>query len=300
MSFSAAFDLTIQLFDSKGNTLTNDNIEFEIIRDSTTIGKTKEKTITLPPARYKLNAYLDNKLVGVKQVELISDKHVMLVTTVDSFFPLILSLLLYTLFAFFVILTILKKFSLSSLLKALAILFVIFSLFQPWWLFIGTSPTSPIEKTTALYINPGMMIETKKYYGELTLTLAEMPEIFIMLLAAMVPLAAFACISLSLGIILKRTSKKKYAFLLSVSGVILLTILLPLFYIGTTKLIETSLGAVQGEGILMISIGSEEVLMNSSWGFVSGFYVACLAVLVVVPAILLDIRLWFKQKKKLL
>ncbi len=300
MSFSAAFDLTIQLFDSKGNTLTNDNIEFQIIRDSKIIGKTKEKTITLPPARYRLNAYLDNKLVGVKQVELISDKHLMLVTTIDSFFPLILSLLLYTLFAFFVILTILKKFSLSSLLKALAILFVIFSLFQPWWLLIGTSPTSPIEKTTALYINPGMMIETKKYYGELTLTLAEMPEIFIMLLAAIVPLAAFACISLSLGIILKRTSKKKYAFLLSVTGVILLTILLPLFYIGTTKLIETSLGAVQGEGILMISIGSEEVLMNSSWGFASGFYVACFAVLVVVPAILLDIRLWFKQKKKLL
>lgn len=300
MRFSAAFDLTIHLFDSKGNTLTNDNIEFVINRDNKTIVKTKEKTITLPPANYKINAILDNTLIGVKQVNLISDKYINLVTTVDSLFPLILSLLLYTLFAFFVILTILKKFSLSSLLKALAILFVVFSLFQPWWLFTGTSTTAPVEKTTALYINPGMMIETKKSYGELTLTLAELPELFIMFLTVMVPLASFACISLSLGIILKRTSKKKYAFLLSVCGVVLLTILLPLFYAGTTKLIETSIGAVQGEGILMISIGSEEVLMNSSWGFASGFYFACLAVLIAVTAILLDIRIWLKQKKQLL
>lgn len=300
MSFSAAFDLTIQLFDSKGNGLTNDNIEFVILRDNKTISKTKDKIITLPPAHYKINAYLDNKLIGVKQVELISDKHLMLVTTVESLFPLLLSLLLYVLFAFFVILTLLKKFSLSSLLKSLAVLFVIFSLFQPWWLFTGSSATLPIEKTTALYINPGMMIETKQYYGELTLTLAEMPEIFIMFLAAMVPLASFACISISLGIILKRTPKKKYAFFLSVFGVVLLAILLPMFYAGTTKLIETSIGAVQGEGMMMISIGSEEVLLNSSWGFASGFYFACLAVLVAMIAIVLDIKLRFKQKKKLL
>lgn len=299
MSFSAAFDLTIQLFDSKGNGLTNDNIEFEIIRDNKTMVKTKDKTITLPPAHYKINAYLDNKFIGVKQVELINDKHLMFVTTVESLFPLILSLLLYVLFAFFVILTLLKKFSLSSLLKSLAVLFVIFSLFQPWWLFTGSSATRPIEKTTALYINPGIMIETKQYYGELTLTLAEMPEIFIMFLAAMVPLASFACISISLGIILKRTPKKKYAFFLSVCGVVLLAILLPMFYAGTTKLIETSIGAVQGEGMMMISIGSEEVLMNSSWGFASGFYFACLAVLVAIFAIVLDIRLRFKEKKKL-
>jgi hypothetical protein len=252
----------------------------------------------LPPAHYKINAYLDNKFIGVKQVELISDKHLMFVTTVESLFPLILSLLLYVLFAFFVILTLLKKFSLSSLLKSLAVLFVIFSLFQPWWLFTGSSTTQPIEKTTALYINPGMMIETKQYYGELALTLAEMPEIFIVFLAAMVPLASFACISISLGIILKRTPKKKYAFFLSVCGVVLLAILLPMFYAGTTKLIETSIGTVQGDGMMMISIGSEEILMNSSWGFAAGFYFACLAVLVAIFGIVLDIKLRFKEKKK--
>lgn len=300
IKFSAIFDMTIDVFDSKGNIVTNDDIEFTILRDNQTIIKTKQKSITLPPARYTINAHLENKLIGVKHVELINDRHLMLVTTIDSFFPLVLSLLLYSLFGFFVILTIVKKFSFSSLLKSLAILLVVFSVFQPWWLFTGSCSTQPIEKTTALYINPGMMIETKKYYGEISLTIAEMPDIFLVFLAVVMPLASLACISLGLGIALKRTKKKNYAFFLSIVGVILLSVLIPSFYFGTTKLIEASIGSVQGEGLLTISIESEEVLMLSSWGFSEGFYIVCGAIIVAVLAILLDIRLILKQKKRLL
>ncbi len=298
MKFSAIFDLTIDLFDSKGNALTNDNVEFIIYRDNQTITRTKERTIALPPAHYTINAYLENELIGVKPVELINDKHLTFVTTIDSFFPVILSLLFYALFGFFVILTILKKFSLSSLLKSLAILLVIFSCFQPWWLFTGSSSTIPAEKTTALYINPGMMIETKKYYGEVSLSIAEMPDIFLMLLGGMAPLSLLACLCLGTGILLKRTTKKNYAFLLSVCGVILLSILLPLFYYGTTKLIEASIGSVQGQGILAVSIGPEIVMMHSSWGFSSGFYIVCIAAIIAVIALLLEIRMRFKQKNK--
>ena len=146
MKFSALFNLIIDLFDSKGNTLVNDNIEFHIFRDNQTVVKTKEKTITLPPAHYTINAYLKNELIGVKQVELTNDKHLTFVTTIDSLFPLFLSLLFYVLFGFLVVLTLLKKFSLSSLLKSLAILFIILSFFQPWWLFTGSSSTTSSRK----------------------------------------------------------------------------------------------------------------------------------------------------------
>ena len=68
----------------------------------------------------------------------------------------------------------------------------------------------------------------------------------------------------------------------------------------TTKLTETSIGAVQGEGALTISIESEEVIMQSSWGFSTGFYFIFIAVIVAVIALLLDIRIKVMQKKKLL
>ncbi len=299
MKFSAMFNLIIDLFDSKGNKLLNDDIEFLIIRDNKTVAKTKEKTISLPPARYSINAYLDNELIGVKPVELTNDKHLTFVTTIESLFPLALSMVFYVLFGLLVILTILKKFSLSSLLKSLAILLVILSFFQPWWLFTGTSSTLPAEKTTALYVNPAMMIETRKYYGEVSLNLAEMPDFFLMFLGGILPLASLVCITIGIGIILKRTKKKKYAFLLSIIGIILLGILLSAFSYGTTRLIETSLGSVQGEDDLSASFGSEDIMIHASWGFSAGFYLICIAIIITILAVLLDIRMRLKLKKEL-
>ena len=76
MKFSAIFNVIVDLFDSKGNALVNDDIEFLILRANHSITRTKEKSITLPPARYTINAYLDDELIGVKSVELTNDKHV--------------------------------------------------------------------------------------------------------------------------------------------------------------------------------------------------------------------------------
>ena len=300
IKFSAVFDLTIDLFDSKGNTLTDNDIKFRISRDNQTVVETKENTVSLPPAQYTIKAYIKDELIGVKQVEVTNNKHLTFVTTLDSFLPVVLTVLLLVLFGFLVVLTLLKRFSLPSLLKCLAILLVILSFFQPWWMFIGTSTIPPAEKTTAMYVNPGVMIETRKYYGETSLNIAEMPDMFLMFLGAIVPLASLAGLSLGLAILLKKIKKKQYALLLSIAGVVLLCILLPSFYFGTTKLTETSIGAVQGEGALAISIESEEVIMQSSWGFSSGFYLVFIAVVVAVIALLLDIRIKFMQKKKLL
>jgi hypothetical protein len=167
-------------------------------------------------------------------------------------------------------------------------------------LFTGSSTIPPAEKTTAIYVNPGVMIETRKYYGETSLNIAEVPDMFLMFLGAIIPLASLACLSLGFAVLLKKIKKKQYALLLSIAGVVLLCILLTSFYFGTTKLIETSIGAVQGEGVLAISIESEEVIMQSSWGFSTGFYLIVIAVIVAVIALLLDIRIRVMQKKKLL
>ena len=123
MKFSAIFDLTIDLYDSKGNSLMDNNIEFMISRENQIVEKTYEKTISLPPAKYSIKAYIKNDLIGEKQVMLTNDKHLMFLTTVESLIPTLLSLFFSILFGFFVVLTLLKKFSFQSLLKTLAILF---------------------------------------------------------------------------------------------------------------------------------------------------------------------------------
>jgi hypothetical protein len=127
-----------------------------------------------------------------------------------------------------------------------------------------------------------------------------MPDMFLLLLGMIVPLASLVCICIGIGIILKRTKKKNYAFLLGIAGVILLGILLSAFSYGTTRLIETSLGSVQGEEVLSVSMGSEDMMMHASWGFSAGFYIVCIALIVAVIAVIFDIRMRLTQKKKLL
>jgi hypothetical protein len=166
-------------------------------------------------------------------------------------------------------------------------------------MFIGSSTIPPAEKTTTLYVNPGKMIDTIKYYGETSLNIAEMPDMFLMVIGAIIPLASLACLSLGLAVLLKKIKKKQYALLLTIAGVVLLCILLSSFYFGITKLTEVSVGAVQGEGALAISIESEEVIMQSSWGFSTGFYFIIIAIIVAVISFALDIRTKVMQKKKL-
>jgi hypothetical protein len=299
MQFTALFDLTIDLFDSKGNRVNDNDITLQVIRDGQPVVNTKEKIISLPPAQYQIEAYTNNNLIGEKNVELTNNRHLIFVTTLESFLPLILSTSFLALFGFFCILSLLKKFSLSSLLKCLTILLIIFSFFQPWWQFIGTSAAPMAEKTTSMYVNPATMIEITKFNGETMLNIAEMPDIFVMFLGAMIPLALLACVTLVLGVLFKRLKKKNYALLLSLFAVILLVILLPSFILGTTKLTETSIGSVQGSGTLPIFIGSEEVKMDCSWGFGIGFYLVLIAVCVIILTVALDIRTRIKLYKKL-
>jgi hypothetical protein len=198
------------------------------------------------------------------------------------------------------VLTLLKKFSFSSLLKSLAILFIILSLFQPWWIFIGSSAIPPAERITTMYVNPGLMIKTNKYHGDTTFEIAEIPDIALMFFGTIIPFAFLVCLLFIFAILLKRTTKKQYALLLSIVGVVLLCIMLSSFYFVTTKLAETSIGPVQGEGALTFSFESEEIIMQSSWGFSTGFYFIFIAVIVAVISLLIDIRIKAMQKKKLL
>jgi hypothetical protein len=299
MKFTALFDLTIDLYDSKGNGIDDNTIGFKILRDDQPVADTAQKTISLPPAQYHIEAYTKDNLIGKEDVELTNDRHLNFVTTLTSLLPVILSVSFLTLFGFFSILALLKKFSFSSLLKCLTVLLIIFSFFQPWWQFTGLSTTPAAEKTTAMYVNPASMIEITKYNGETSLNIAEMPDMFITFLGAMIPLATLACISLVIGVLLKRLQKKNYALLLSLVAVILLIVLLPAYFFGTTKLAETSIGSVQGEGILPISIGSEDIQMHCTWGFSSGFYLVLIAIIIIVMTVVLDIRTRIIEKKKL-
>jgi hypothetical protein len=297
MKFTAVFDLTIDVFDSKGNTVDTHDITFKIFRNEQMVVESEVRTFSLPPAKYLIKAYINDEIIGTKELELTNDRHLTFVTTLDSILPALITILSMVFLGTIVVLALFKKFSIQSLLKCLAIVLVALAVFQPWWEFSGSSVTPPAQKNTAMYVNPGAMIETTKFNGVTSLDIAEMPDIFLSFLGAMLPLALLACLALGLSVLLKKLKKKQYALLFSIGGAILLLILLPSFYFGTAKLCETSIGAVQGAGSLTVSVGSQEVLMQSSWGFSNGFYMVIAAVIVALIGLILDIKARLEQKK---
>ena len=141
-----------------------------------------------------------------------------------------------------------------------------------------------------MFVFPQVMVESTSYQGETMFDVAEMPELFVDLLGKVVLVVYAACIMLGVSFLLKKLGKKNYSLFLDVIGIILLIVIISMFYVGTSKLCEVSIGEVQGEGMISVSLGSETVSMQSSWGFTTGFY------LVIVSAVLAMMPLFFEVK----
>ncbi|MCK5459177.1 MAG: hypothetical protein KAI20_04745, partial [Thermoplasmatales archaeon] len=179
MEFSAIFDLTVDMFDSRGNSLTYEEVHFEIERDGKQVHESDEPWFSLPPGRYTIEAYTGGKLVGNKDVELTNDRNVKLVTTVQSIIPTFIVVSALIFIGVLIVLTLMKRLDVMSFLKLLAIALIILALIQPWWELSGSSNNPLAERNTQMFIVPQAMIESTSYEGKTTFDVAEMPEPFV-------------------------------------------------------------------------------------------------------------------------
>jgi len=121
--------------------------------------------------------------------------------------------------------------------------------------------------------------------------------IFVDFLGKVVFVAYVACLLLGLSFISSKLGKKQYSFLLNLLGIILLIAIISMFYVGTSKVTEVSIGDVQGEGLLSISL-EETVLMQSSWGFASGFYLVITSTILAMIPLFSELKNYFTRQKK--
>ena len=291
MGFSANFDVTVDIFDLQGNSLTYKEVYFEIERAGKQVFDSDEPSFSLPPGSYTIRAYADGEFVGSKDVELTNNKNVNLVTTVQSITPTLIVVSALVFIGILVVLTLMKRLDVASFLKLLAIVLIIIALVQPWWILSGSSITPIAERNTQMFVVPQVMIESTSYHGETMFDVAEMPELFVDLLGKIMLVAYAVCIMLGVSFLLKKLRKKGYSLLSDVISIILLIAIISMFYVGTSKLCEVSIGDVQGDDVIGISVGHETINMQSSWGFSAGFY------LVIASIILATMPLVFEVKK---
>ena len=295
--FSAEFNLAVDLFDSRANPLLEEDINFEILRSGKKVLESNENMFSLPPASYTIKAYAGGDLVGIKEVELTNSRNIKLVTTLSSILPTLIVGSAFVFIGVVVVLTFKRILSLNSLLKLLAITLIVIALVQPWWGLSGSSTNPMVERNTQMFTNPQVMMEATSYDSRTTFDIAEMPEIFVDFLGKVVLVAYVTCLLFGLSFISSKLGKKQYSFLLNLLGIILLIAIISMFYVGTSKVCEVSIGDVQGEGLLSISL-EETVLMQSSWGFASGFYLVITSAILTMIPLFSEVKNYFTRQKK--
>ncbi len=297
MKFTAEFNLAVDLFDSRANLLLGEDINFEILRSGNKVLESNEKIFSMPPGSYTIKAFDGGDLVGIKEVELTNNRNVKLVTTLSSIFPILIVGAAFIFIGVIIVLTLVRILSLNSLLKFLAIALIVIALIQPWWGLSGSSAIPMAERTTQIFMNPQVMIESTSYGGRTTFDIAEMPEIFVDFLGKVVIVVYAICILLGFSFISSKLGKKQYSLLFNLLGIILIIAIISMFYVGTSKVTEVSIGDVQGEGLLSISL-EETVLMQSSWGFASGFYLIISSAILAIISLFSEIKKFLTKQKK--
>jgi hypothetical protein len=297
IKFSAIFNLGTKLFDSRGNQIGDIDFKQDIKRDGRILFSNiaPDKVVTLPPAKYTINIYSNGELIGVKTVELNSDKNVNIVTNVKSIIPTLFFGIIFVFIIEIIVLLLLKRVSLNTFLKLLALALVILSLFQPWWALNGNSDSPSAEKTSEMFIIPQAMIERVTYKEETQLELATLPEVFTDFVGILLFIIYSGIFLLAFSFIPNILLKRRFFIVLISASILFLTLVALAFSYGMSKIAELSLGSLNGEATLNVILPNGEIVnMASTWGLGTGFYLCIFSALLLIATGIID----FLRKRK--
>ena len=147
-----------------------------------------------------------------------------------------------------------------------------------------------IGKESDMYLFPQIMIEQYHEDNTRKLSIATIPEVFLDFLFTLSVIIGFGMVLMFLSFIPNILLKKRFAFLLAVISIVFVFIVVFSFYVGMSSITEISLGSIQGEGMIDVSIPSgEKVYMDASWGLGVGFYTILIAASISLGTAIYDI-----------
>lgn len=296
--FTATFDLSTELFDSRGNPIQDSNQKIDIIRNRMVIYDSIEpdEVVSLPPGEYTINVYSEDKLLGVKNIELTNDRNIKIVTILEPILPVVVIVVVLIFIVEIIVLFLFKRISLNTFLKMMAMALILISLFQPWWVLNASSSDPVASKNTEMFIVPQTMIDSITYRSTSYLELATIPELFTEFLGVLLIIVCSGFILLGASFIPNLVLKRRFSLILISASILFFILVAIAFSFGMSKICEISLGSLMGEGLLDVMLPNGEIVcMSSSWGLGSGFYLCVISALTAMAAGILD----FIRKKKM-
>ncbi len=304
IAFEETYNLKTLLYDSRGNNLDYNEKTIDIYRNNKKIVDSADlhKKIVLPPGDYMIHIYSNGKNIGLKNIELINDRDVKIVTTTDSKIPLLFTTLTILFIIEIFILLFFKKISFNTFLKLLSISLIILSIFHPWWSLNAIGTELDVTKETNMFIMPGSMIERVDYQKNVYMNLATIPGVFTNFIGGLLLVLFSGLFLIGISFIPNILLKKRYYKILITASILFLILVITAYIFGMSKLTELSLGSLQGQRILEVVLPDKKLAyMDSTWGLSTGFYLAILAAFTALSAGIIDflrekewLKLFFK------
>jgi len=291
------FNVSIVTYDSRGIPLPKTTITLQREGKTLTLNESNDGRFftRLPPGIYTATVVYNNAVAGKRTLTIIGERSFDLVTTEEPLFPLIVigvAIGFGILGAFIV----LRKKDIPSFLKVLAIVLAVISLMFPWWTIQGSSTELVVKTMTHLYFVPASLISFTTtptvIAGERAS--ASAPALFTTFITLLTVAVLASVIGIILQMIFHRFQRRKLSILFHLLGIVFLVLTLVSFYIVMFVITKVGVGGVFGQGTINANIPGENMLVPvpSSWGLDNGFYLGCIAL------ILLFVSLFLSRKKQ--
>ena len=296
IAFPAEYNLTIKVFDARGNHLKG----AKVIISREDKGKKKQleeitsengnAIFSLPPGAYYCEIYYGEELVAKRKIDIVNEKTYDVATKSE---PAFLNVIL----VIFIILIILsayisfKKKDMGFFLKFLALGLIIIALLSPWWSINGYTDYSS-ETSTNLFLMPTKMVTI---YSSENVTAGEIGSLvkifeFVLNFIPIMVVIGFLCFSINM--ILNKYNKIRFSLITFILTLMIFIGCIIIFSYAMSEFANTTVGSFYGNGILDVAIPGEKMYvdMSCNWGPAIGFYLFLISIIALVINFILDLR----------
>ncbi|UCH71457.1 MAG: flippase-like domain-containing protein, partial [Thermoplasmatales archaeon] len=304
ISFTASYNVTTTVYNSRGNAL--ENAKVLMIREDQKIEKITDKNgnveFSLPPGVYVKEVYFEDKLIAKEKVNVLHGGDYNTVTNKEPLLPQITMLLAIIIVALAAFMTYRKK-NILTFLKILAFSLALVAIVSPWWGIYGSSSELETETSTKMFLVPDELVTTTSapniFGGEVSTTASSDDE-FVLAMEFSHFFVVIGCVFIIASILLDRLFKKRYSILSLLFGAASLIGVIYIFSLAMSVLTNAGPGSLFGSGVLDIAIPGEGTYeaISCSWGYSTGFYLCIGALLTITYILFISIRKIFKERDR--
>ena len=276
VTFPAVYLLKVKPLNSRGMKI--EGVDIEIRREGKII-----KNNEVPPGKYDVVLKEGGKIIGRREVFVTQDTELSMVTSKGVIFPEIFSAIIIAVAALIIFF---KKRSVRRIFIISSAALLLMSTLYPWWHMEGNGN---MHVSTKVYLVPAKMVTVGAADNFLNGEVASMPSLFSTMIFVVMAMLLLSAVAIAAFLILQKKVIFVAAMAFSISSILI-------FSYGMSQVTDATTGSFWGSGMINITLPGMSEELHCVWSPSVGYYMAILAVILLLIPAILDARMKFFRK----